>query len=394
MQAQQLGRTGRPEGVLEQMSESLLRDLASVGVAVSYDNIGRELITSGRLAKMIREDGIVGETANPIIYDKAVSTTDAYDGEIAELARTGLPADEIVMELWARDVQMACDVFRPVYDSTEHVDGYVSIELPPHLAHDTPGTIDAARTIRRRIDRPNLALKIPATPESFPAIEECTFEGANINATVIFSRKTHEQVMQAFRRGMERRLSAGLSLDITSFASVFLSRYDAPVDEILVKRIKAATSRAEIDVLASVMGRVSIAGAWLIVRRFREFFDGPEFATLRTAGVRPQRPLWAGVVARNSRYGDCTYMEALAIPGTAITASDLPVDGFRAHGVPRPAVDDGSSDAVLATFHRLGIDVDRIALDMEESVVQSFTEAFNNLTAGVARKAGLQPAAR
>ena len=372
------------------MSDSLLRDLAALGVAVSYDNMGRELTTSGRLAKMIREDGIVGETVNPIIYDKAVSSTDAYDAEIAELAKTGLPAGEIVMELWARDVQMACDVFRPVHDSTKHVDGYVSIELPPHLAHDTQGTIDAARAIRKRIDRPNLALKIPCTPESFAAIEECTAEGANVNATVIFSLRTYEQVIQAFRRGVQRRHEAGLSLDITSFASVFLSRYDAPVDEILVGRIKAAASREEIEVLKSVMGRVSVAGAWMVTRRFREFFDGPDYAALRAAGARVQRPLWAGVVARNSRYGDCKYMEALAIPGTAITASDLPVDGFRMHGIPVPAEDDGSSDEVFATFRRLGIDVDRIALEMEEAVVSAFTDAFNNLTAVVARKAAAQ----
>ncbi|MHB8892182.1 MAG: transaldolase family protein [Candidatus Limnocylindrales bacterium] len=369
------------------MSENALRDLAALGVAVSYDNIGRELILSGRLARMIREDGIAGETANPIIYEKAVSTTDAYDSEIAELSRAGLSAVQIVMELWAHDVQLACDVFRPVYEATNHVDGYVSLELPPHLAHDAEGTIEAAREVRKRVDRPNLALKIPATREAFPAIEACVADGVNVNATVIFSRETYEQVVQAYRRGLERRVAAGLSLDVTSFASVFLSRYDAPVDELLVGRIREATSGAEIATLKGVMGRVSIANAWMITRRFREFFDGPEFATLRAAGARPQRPLWAGVVARNSRYGDVTYMEALAMPGTAITASDAPVDGFRIHGIPLPAEDDGSADVVLDTLKSIGIDVDQIALDMEEAVVSAFTEAFDELVAGVARKA-------
>ncbi len=368
------------------MSDSALRDLAALGVAVSYDNIGRELILSGGLARLIREDGIVGETANPIIYEKAVSTTDAYDAEIAELSRAGLRPDEIVMELWAHDVQLACDEFRPVYEATNHVDGYVSLELPPQLAHDAAGTIEAARTVRRRVDRPNLALKIPSTPESFEAMEQCTFEGVNVNATVIFSRPTYEQVVQAYRRGLERRLAAGLSLDVTSFASVFMSRYDAPVDDVLVRRIRQATNRAEIATLKGVMGRVSIATAWLITRRFREFFDGPGFADLKAAGARPQRPLWAGVVARNSRYGDVTYMEAVAIPGTAITASDAPVDGYRLHGIPLPAEDDGSADVVLATFEQLGIDVERIALDMEENVVSAFTDAFKQLVAGVARK--------
>lgn len=368
------------------MSESLLRDLAALGVAISYDNIGRELILSGELAKLIHEDGIVGETANPIIYEKAVSTTNAYDVEIGELSQAGLSPDQIVMELWASDVQLACDVFRPVYEATGHVDGYVSLELPPQLAHDADATIEAARAVRKRVDRPNLALKIPSTPESFRAIEQCTFEGVNVNATVIFSSRTYEHVVQAYRRGLERRLAAGMSLDVTSFASVFMSRYDAPVDDILVTRIRQATSRAEIETLKSVVGRVSIATAWLITRRFREFFDGPDFAKLKEAGARPQRPLWAGVVARNSRYGDVTYMEAIAIPGTAITASDAPINGFRAHGIPLPAEDDRSADKVLETFRTLGIDVEQIALDMEETVVSAFTDAFSQLVAGVERK--------
>jgi transaldolase len=370
------------------MSESLLRDLAALDVAVSYDNIGRDLILSGRLARMIREDGIAGETANPIIYEKAVSTTDAYDAEIVELARSGLTAEAIVMELWAHDVQMACDVFGNVYEATDHVDGYVSFELPPHLAHDAQGTIEAARAVRARVNRPNLAVKIPATPESFEAIEECVFEGVNVNATVIFSLATYENVIQAYRRGLERRHGAGLDLDLQSFASVFLSRYDAPVDALVIERIRASNDREQITLLKSVLGEVSLASAWMVVRRFRAFFDGPEFATLRGAGARVQRPLWAGVVARNSRYGDVKYMEALAIPGTAITASDAPVDGFRLHGVPLPAVDDGSADRVFAACAELGIDITRIAIEMEESVVQSFTAAFDQLVANVASKAG------
>lgn len=370
------------------MSASLLRDLSALGVAVLYDNIGRELIVSGRLAQMIRDDGIAGETANPIIYEKAVSTTDVYDPEIRELAAAGWSPERIVMELWARDVQMACDVFRPVWEATGHVDGYVSLELPPALAHDAQGTIAAAREVRARVDRPNLAVKIPSTPESFDAIEACVAEGINVNATVIFSLATYEQVIRAYTRGLERRLAAGQSLDLTSFASVFLSRYDAPVDEQVVTRIRAAKDAAEVARLKSVLGEVSIASATLVTRRFREYFAGPDFAPLAAAGARVQRPLWAGVVARNSRYGDVKYMEALAFPGTAITASDAPVDGFRLHGVPLPAEDTGHADEVFATCAALGIDVARIALEMEESVVRSFTEAFDQLVAGVAKKAG------
>jgi len=369
------------------MSGSALRDLADLGVAVSYDNIGRELITSGRLARMIEEDGIVGETANPIIYQTAVAKTSAYDEEIADLIGSGLPSDRVVMELWAHDIQLACDVFRPVYEATKHVDGYVSLELPPQLAYDAKGTIDAARAMQKRVDRPNLALKIPATREAFAAIEECTAEGLNVNATVIFARDTYEGVIQAFRRGLERRLEHGLSLDVNSFASVFMSRYDAPVDNILIQRIRESVDTDEIRTLKSLLGRVSIATAWMITRRFREFFDGPEFSGLRAAGAHVQRPLWAGVVARNSRYGDVMYMEALAIPGTAITASDPPVEGYRIHGVSLPAEDDGSADVILDTFQSLGIDVDAIAHEMEALVVEAFTESFVDLVKGIECKA-------
>ena len=369
------------------MPTSGLKALSNLGVAISYDNIGREMIASGELARLIQEDGIVGQTANPIIYGKAVSTTSAYDDEIGALSEEGLAPDQIVMELWAHDVQLACDVFRPVYESTRHVDGYVSLELPPQLAHDADATIEAAREMRARVDRPNLALKIPATREAYRAIEECTADGLNVNATVIFARDTYEGVVQAYRRGLERRLSEGLSLDVTSYASVFLSRYDAPVDDILIQRIRESADPDEIRTLKGLLGRVSIATAWMITRRFREFFDGPEFAPLRAAGARVQRPLWAGVVARNSRYGDVTYMEAVAIPGTAITAADLPVNGFRLHGVPLAAEDDGSADIVLGTFESVGIDVDEIAHQMEGSVVDAFTEAFVALVDGVERKA-------
>ncbi|MCY7418455.1 MAG: hypothetical protein LH650_08165 [Chloroflexi bacterium] len=182
-------------------------------------------------------------------------------------------------------------------------------------------------------------------------------------------------------------MAAGQSLDLTSFASVFLSRYDAPIDESIISAIRAATDPDTIVELKSIIGRVSIAGAWMIARRYREFFGGAAFATLRDAGARAQRPLWAGVVARNSRYGDVTYMEAIAIPGTAITASDVPLDAYRLHGIPLPAIDDGSSDLVLDTCRAFGIDADRIAHDMEETVVIAFMEAFDGLVAGVERKA-------
>jgi transaldolase len=182
-------------------------------------------------------------------------------------------------------------------------------------------------------------------------------------------------------------LEHGLSLDVSSFASVFMSRYDAPVDNILIQRIRESADTDEITTLKSLLGRVSIANAWMITRRFREFFDGPEFSGLRAAGAHVQRPLWAGVVARNSRYGDVMYMEALAIPGTAITASDPPVEGYRIHGVPLPAEDDGSADVILGILQSLGIDVDAIAHEMEASVVEAFTGSFVDLVKGIECKA-------
>ena len=296
------------------------------------------------------------------------------------------------MELWARDVELAADILRPVYDATHAVDGYVMLELPPQVAHDRNGTVDAARQLWQRVDRPNLCLKIPATRESFDAIEQCLTEGINVDVTVIFAPDTYEAVIQAYAHALERRLSDGRSLDVMSFASIFVSRFDTAVDQILMERIRQAERPAEVATLKGLLGRAAIANAWRIYRRFRSFFDGPEFAAVRQAGGRQQRPMWSGVVTRNPRYGDVAYVEALSIPGTAMTAPDPPLRAFKLHGVPLPAVDDGLHDEVLVTFERVGIDLNRIAHDMEEQVVRAFTDVFDQLVGEIEQKAArLQP---
>lgn len=368
------------------MSKSPLRSLSDLGVAVSYDNIGRDLITSGELARMVAEDAVVGITANPIIYQAAVTSTSSYDDEMAELASKGYPPDRILMEMWASDVAMAADVLRPAYESSNHVDGYVSIELTPHVAHDTAGTVAAAHEMWQRIGRPNIALKIPSTPESFGAIEQCTADGINVNATVIFATETYESVARSYLAGLRQRHRNGSPLDLTSYASIFISRYDAPVDELLLGRARETADPAELKLLRNLLGRAAIATAWEVYRKYSRFFGEESFGPLRAAGARPQRPLWAGVVTRNSRYGDVRYVEALSIPGTVLTISDPPFRAFKDHGVPMVATDSDEHDHVLAAFARAGINLTSIGHQMEEQVVALFTEAFDQLVAAIDKK--------
>lgn len=368
------------------MSENAFKDLSALGVAISYDNIGRDLIQSGELERLVREDAVVGVTANPIIFQTAVSSTDTYDAEILELHAAGVPPDRIVMEAWAHDIQMAADILRPVYESTHGHDGYVSFELPPRVAHDAEGTLLAAREWHKQVDRPNLCLKIPATQESFGVIEQCLTEGINVNVTVIFAPDTYESVVRAYTRALENRLSQGRSLDVMSFASIFISRFDAPVDQALIERIRRTAESSQVAILKSLLGRAAIANAWRINRRFRSFFDGREFDELRKAGGQPQRPLWAGLVTRNPRYGDVNYVEALSIPGTVMTMSDPPFRAFKAHGVPLAAMDDGSQDEILATLDHVGVDLIHIAHEMEEQVVTAFTDAFDQLVSQIEGK--------
>ena len=266
------------------------------------------MIESGELARMVEEDSLRGVTSNPAIFEKAILGSPDYDEDIAAAAREGLSAREVYRRLAVRDVQLAADVLRPVYDSTSGHDGYVSLEVAPRLAHDTAGTLEQARLYWGLVDRPNLMIKIPATPEGIPAIETALYEGMNVNVTLLFAVSAYEDVMGAFLRAMERRHAEGLPLDRHSVASFFVSRVDTEVD----KRL-AAAGREDLQ------GRAGLANARAAYAAFQRVFGGDDFAALRAAGCPVQRPLWASTGVKNPAYPDTLYVYGLVAPDTVNT---------------------------------------------------------------------------
>src|SRR5688572_3216997 len=285
-----------------------LAALTAAGTSVWLDQIRRGMIESGELARMVEEDSLRGVTSNPAIFEKAILGSPDYDADIAAAAKEGLSAREVYRRLAVRDVQLAADVLRPVYDATSAYDGYVSLEVAPRLAHDTDGTIEQARMYWELVDRPNLMIKIPATRAGIPAIETALYEGLNVNVTLLFGVGAYEEVMRAFIRAMERRRAEGLPLDRHSVASFFVSRVDTEVD----KRL-AAAGREDLQ------GRAGLANARAAYQAFKRMFGGDEFAALRDAGCPVQRPLWASTGVKNPAYPETMYVYGLVAPDTVNT---------------------------------------------------------------------------
>src|SRR5919201_3033758 len=278
------------------------------GTSVWLDQNRRGMIEDGELARMVQEDSLRGVTSNPAIFEKAILGSPDYDADIEQAAREGLSAREVYRRLAVRDVQLAADVLRPVYDETGGYDGYVSLEVAPRLAHDTEGTLEQARMYWELVDRPNLMIKIPATDEGIPAIEQALYEGLNVNITLLFAVSYYERVMEAFIRAMERRRAEGKPLDRHSVASFFVSRVDTEVDK-----------RLEANGRTDLAGRAGLANARAAYQAFRRVFDGDRFAELREAGCPVQRPLWASTGVKNPAYPETMYVYGLVGPDTVNT---------------------------------------------------------------------------
>ncbi len=293
---------------VQQVNERLAA-LTSAGTSVWLDQIRRSVIDSGELQRMVDEDSLRGVTSNPAIFEKAILGSPDYDEELESLAREGLSAREVYRKLAVKDVQLACDVLRPVYDETGGKDGYVSLEVAPRLAHDTEGTLEQARQYWGLVDRPNVMIKIPATDAGIPAIEEALYEGLNVNVTLLFAVSAYERVMEAFLSAMERRHEEGKPLDRHSVASFFVSRVDTEVD----KRLEAAGR-------TDLAGRAGLANARAAYRAFQQVFEqGERFAKLREAGAPVQRPLWASTGVKNPQYPETLYVYGLVGPDTVNT---------------------------------------------------------------------------
>jgi transaldolase len=349
------------------MSERL-KELAAAGTSPWIDNIRRSWLVSGQFKRLL-DDGILGVTSNPTIFQKAIADSSDYDDAIQELASSGASPEDVFFELAIWDVRKAADQIKGVYDSTSHVDGFVSFELPPGMANDAQASIDGAPMFWERIGRPNIFIKIPGTAEGIPAIEESIASGINVNVTLLFSLQRYEEIHWAFIRGLERRVDQGQPIDdIHSVASFFVSRVDTAVDKLLPEG-------------SPLRGKAAIANAKMAYQKYLEIVADPRWRALEANGATPQRPLWASTGTKNPEYSDVLYVESLIGPETVNTMPDQTVEAFKDHGKVERTVDKDveGAKAVLARLKEAGIDLDDVTRKLEVEGVKSFSDSFDSL---------------
>ncbi len=366
-----------------------IQQLEQLGQSIWFDNISRRLIRSGELKKRI-DEGLLGMTSNPTIFDEAISGSRDYDDQIKYLLEQ-IPAvsvQEIIRAVMAKDVQDAADLLRPVFDRTHHRDGYVSIEVDPLKARDTAATIVEVRELWSLIHRPNLMVKIPATREGLPAIEQMTAEGVNVNITLIFSRKRYEEVAEAYLAGLDRRVQAKKSIEgIRSVASVFVSRIDTLVDGLLTKKMETAQGDGQ-SRLAALRGKVAVANTKEIYQSFRKIFSTPRFDGLKKQGAAIQRPLWGSTGTKNPSYSDLKYVEELIGADTVNTVPPKTYAAILARLRPEPTIerDLSGARAVLRSLEETGISLDAVTQQLENEGVEKFAKSFRDLTKTVEEK--------
>lgn len=370
-----------------------LQQLERLGQSVWYDNISRGILQSGELERMVR-NGILGVTSNPTIFDKAISGSTDYDDQLRGLLERdpAMSAAEIIKALMITDIQMAADVLRPVYERSAGRDGYISVEVSPHRARDTEGTVIEARELWTTIGRPNLMIKIPATDEGLRAIARAINEGININVTLIFSVERYRQVTDAYLAGLEQRIRSRNPVDqIASVASLFVSRVDTLVDELLQKRIAATADEAPASRLRALQGKAAVANARLVYQTFKEIFHGPRFAALRAKGARVQRPLWGSTGTKNPAYSDLLYVEPLVGPDTVNTVPPQTLDAIVDHLKPSLTIeqDGAGARATIDQLVREGIDMTWVMKKLEDDGVAAFARSFDALAANLQAKRGV-----
>lgn len=355
-----------------------LRALNDHGQAVWIDFIRRDLLTEGGLARLVAEDGVTGVTSNPAIFEEAIGGSHEYDDQIRELLRQGTPDVEALYEALAfEDIRLAADVLRRVYDRSEGVDGYVSLEVSPHLADETESTFEQALDLWKRVDRPNLMIKVPATSAGIPAIEELLAAGVNVNVTLMFSLSDYEAVARAYLRGVARLANPA---SVASVASFFVSRVDSKIDALLDAEGSAAAD--------DLRGTIAIANSKLAYQRYQEIFEGEDFAVLRDRGARVQRVLWASTSTKDPSYRDVLYVEELVGPETVNTVPPKTIEAFRDHGVVRASLteDVGGARARIEALSDLGIDLDRATAELQREGVEKFVRPYDQLLDTLERK--------
>jgi transaldolase len=362
------------------MKENPLVKLGTFGQSIWLDYIRRKMIESGELKKFIDEDGLKGVTSNPSIFEKAIAGSEDYDADIRELAQAGKSIQEIYQILTVADVGQGADVFRPVYDRLDGKDGFVSLEVNPHLAHDTQGTIVEARRLWQALNRPNVFIKVPATKEGLPAIRQLISEGINVNVTLLFGLPRYQEVAEAYIVGLEARMAQGQSLNrVVSVASFFLSRIDVLLDPQLGKIATAGGPNAM--GAKELQGQIAIASAKIAYTIYLEIVGSERFKKLAAQGARPQRLLWASTSTKNPAYPDVKYVEPLIGPETVNTLPLETLESYRDHGDPasRLTEDVDRAASYLQRLPELGIDLNQATQQLEDEGVEKFNKPFDSL---------------
>jgi transaldolase len=361
------------------MTKKPLEQLSELGQSVWIDYLSRDLLNSGELERMIREDSVVGVTSNPTIFHKATSSGDAYDDQIRELLQRETDGKEVFLALAMTDVRRACDTMRPVFEETSHRDGWVSIEVDPNLASDAEETLEEAVRLNKGVDRPNVFVKIPATEPGLTAIENALARGIPINVTLIFSLDRYRAVAEAYIRGLERLVEdGGDPSSVPSVASFFVSRVDTEVD----KRIEEQGGPDELR------GKIAVANAKLAYEAYKEIFSGDRWEKLASLGAAPQRCLWASTSTKNPEYRDVLYVEELIGPDTVNTMPEETIKDFQDHGKVEPTLERDVDEArrLIEALEEAGISYDDVTETLEREGVQKFADSFTELLEGVAQK--------
>ena len=367
-----------------------LKELLTFGQSMWLDYIRRDLFSSGKLKKLIDDDGLRGMTSNPAIFEKAIADSTLYDDVLKSLAgRSDLDTTARYEQLAIRDIQDAADILRPVYDSTKGRDGYVSLEVSPYLAHKTKETIEEARRLWKAVGRENVMIKIPGTAAGLPAIQQCISEGININITLLFAKDVYEKVAEAYIAGVEQLAANGGNVKkMASVASFFISRIDSLVDSQIEAKIKTTTDPKQQALLKNLLGKVAIANGKQAYQSYQGIFSGPRWDALAAKGAQTQRVLWASTSTKNPAYRDVVYIEELIGPDTVNTIPPATIDAFRDHGKPRKSLTENvaAANQTMDDLAAAGISIKAATDKLTDDAVKLFAEAFDKLLAAVEKR--------
>jgi transaldolase len=369
-----------------------LKGLLEYGQSPWMDYVRRDLLTGGGLKKMIADDGLRGMTSNPSIFEKAIVDSDLYSDILNSAEAKSLDAKAVYEKIAIRDVQDACDIFKPVYEATRRRDGYVSLEVSPYLANDTKGTLEEARRLWKSVNRENLMIKVPGTPEGVPAVRKLLEEGLNINITLLFAQSAYEQVAEAYFAALEARALKGIDVShCASVASFFVSRIDTLVDNKIKEILKTATGEKR-NLLESIEGKIAIANAKLTYKKYQELCNTPRWKALAAKGAQTQRLLWASTSTKNPKYRDVLYVEELIGADTVDTIPPATFDAFRDHGKLRPSLTEDVSGAakIMRDLEQAGISMKEVTDKLVVDGVKLFADAFTQLLEATGKTAGVR----